>query len=60
MGLVQELQGFLCCALAKVKVLEARIFVGLVLRKFFWYRADYSRLQVVYEGKLSFLTRKPG
>jgi len=60
MGLDQELQGFLYCALAKVGVLGARIFVGLVLRKFFWYRADYSRPLVVYEGKLSFLMRKPG
>ena len=65
MGLDPELQGFLYCALAKVEVLEvleARIFVGYVLVlqcKVHWSGAGYSRLEVVSEGMLFSLMRKP-
>ena len=67
MGLVQELQGFLYCALAKVEVLEvleARIFVGYVLVLQYtctvhWSGVDYSLLGVVFEGMLFSLMRKP-
>ncbi len=66
MELDQELQGFLYCVLAKVKVLEvlgARIFVGYVLvlqYKVHLSGVDYSQLGVVFEGMLFSLMRKPG